>query len=571
MATDASCRLAILYAYNGAHFQGLERTKGLKTVEGTLLSAVANIVGEADPTKRVSLVNISRASTTEKGEHASRQVLSLEITGADGRTPLPTPARLAALLPETIRVFDVVKLNTNFSARRTCDTRTYEYVLPTYVFAPPSAETHYAYPPLAEDELFEDLPEGDNLGPPGGLFKTIKRGMSVKRSRSTRTVNRAKSTSRREETASSMGLVDVKVAPSHFENKHQEAAPEKKGGFMKFFRTLTRSGTKSRPSETQYVNSTTLPIPEKGRNIGSSPSSHSLSHEAQYATSAPEEDFGFMSTLKRSVSRRSRRDPEIASIKDEDDVPAVPEHQYYDPLVQAPHTEEELSLIRQYRIPEDQLKAVNHIIGIYNGTHNWHNYIPGAKYEDSRCYMRILNIECSAPELHFGMEYIRVKVQAKAFARYQVRKMIAMAIMVVRTNTPRSIVANSFGYANIDIPEAPAFGLILDEPHYDTFNSDCDRRGDSHKISFHEHERSITEFRHHSIHDAIYRSELDAMQFQEWLRNLDAFSFLYTYYLNQRGVVVPNHNYVSKAAAHAEQQRVENERQRKTNGLFVQE
>jgi tRNA U38,U39,U40 pseudouridine synthase TruA len=45
--------------------------------------------------------------------------------------------------------------------------------------------------------------------------------------------------------------------------------------------------------------------------------------------------------------------------------------------------------------------------------------------------------------------------------------------MVVRTNTPRSVVANSYSVHKIDIPEAPASTLILDEPHYNTFNADA--------------------------------------------------------------------------------------------------
>ncbi|KAJ3182640.1 tRNA pseudouridine synthase 1 [Geranomyces variabilis] len=585
----ATRRVAVLYAYNGSQFQGLERTKGLKTIEGTLLSAIATIIGESDPNKRVSLVNISRASTTEKGEHAARQVLSLEIAGAEPNAPLPTAANLAPLLPESIKVFDVVLLNTSFSARRTCDTRCYEYLIPTYVLAPPPQETHYAYPPVTDEEFDEQWPENENLGPPGGLFKTIKRGMSVKRTKSTRTgtVNRGKSLNRM---ASRSVPAAEFIEPTQTKSAGNTYAaggsayppaqePEKKGGFMKFFQTLTRGGKKSSSS---HDNTSSPDLArsksKKTYSTQAAPASFSSPNLAQpnahFATSAPtDEDFGMMATLKRSVSRRSRRDPELASLNGE----ATEERQgelapeYFDPLNLQPETEEELSLIRQYRVTADQLKAMNHIISIFNGTHNWHNYIPGAKYEDSRCYMRIINIDCSAPEVHFGMEWVRVKVQAKAFARYQVRKMMAMAIMVIRTNTPRSVVANSFGYTNIDIPEAPGFGLILDEPFYDTFNSDCERRGDPKGVHFNKHQGPITEFRHHRIHDAIYRAELETMAFVKWTRNLDAYSFLYTYFLNERGVVVPPRNLVSKKAVAAENERLERERRAKANDLFVQE
>jgi tRNA pseudouridine38-40 synthase len=61
--------------------------------------------------------------------------------------------------------------------------------------------------------------------------------------------------------------------------------------------------------------------------------------------------------------------------------------------------------------------------------------------------------------------------------------MIALAILVIHTNTPVSVIGNSFGHAKIEFPEAPALGLILDEPHYTQFN-DYAIRTDSCLIDF---------------------------------------------------------------------------------------
>ncbi|KAI9102655.1 pseudouridine synthase [Phlyctochytrium arcticum] len=577
--TETPRRIAILYAYNGVTFQGLERSKGLKTIEGVLLSAVATIVGEADPTKRVSLVNISRASTTETGEHASRQVLSLEVTAAPNAI-MPSARTLTPLLPPHIRVYEVIEMDTTFSARRTCDTRTYEYLIPTYVFAPPPPETHYCYPPMSDEEFEEQWPVNENLGPPGGLFKTIKRGMSVKRTKSQAAQVRSRSASRSERyNGAGATLSRQPSLPSPPPSPSQPI--KKESGFKKFFQTLTRGGRSKTKDEEVPIH--TMPRSKSRRNDSyqgsNSPSYNNQPDNVVYGTSADrEDDFGLMATLKRSVSRKStrRRDPELASLSgatgaEAEETKPEPEPEFFEPLPFSPVQEEEMSLVRQYRLTDDQINALNHIIAIYNGTHNWHNYIPGAKYEDSRCYMRILNIECSKPEVHFGMEWVRIKVQAKAFARYQVRKMLSMAIMVIRTNTPRSIVANSFGFAKIDIPEAPACGLILDTPHYDTFNSDCERRGVSTGIHFDKFANDVTQFRHHAIHDSIYRSELESMKFYEWARNIDAYSFLYTYFLNERGVIKPNTHYVSKTAIEHERAAAERARQGVADGLFVKD
>jgi tRNA pseudouridine(38-40) synthase len=208
------------------------------------------------------------------------------------------------------------------------------------------------------------------------------------------------------------------------------------------------------------------------------------------------------------------------------------EPRFFDPIMIPYLTEERKSIMRRYRATPAQLDMLNNIIGIYKGTHNWHNFIPGASQQDQRCYMRVINMDCAAPEVHFGMEWIRVKVQAKAFARYQFRKMMALAIFVIRTNTPRSVIANSFGVSKIDIPEAPASGLILEQPFYDEYNNNSHAN-----ISFDDDKTPIERFRKSQVHDKIYRDEEDMMHFGEWLRSVDTYAFLYTHYLNQRGII----------------------------------
>lgn len=48
--------------------------------------------------------------------------------------------------------------------------------------------------------------------------------------------------------------------------------------------------------------------------------------------------------------------------------------------------------------------------------------------------------------------------------------MIALAILAVRTSTPPSLVAETFGPSRIHIPKAPALGLILLGPQYGEYN-----------------------------------------------------------------------------------------------------
>ncbi|KAJ3195421.1 hypothetical protein HK101_000263 [Irineochytrium annulatum] len=442
-SNQAATRIAILFGYNGAQFNGLERTKGGRTIEGEILNAVATLTGSTDPSKKVTM---------------------------------PTVETLNAILPETIRIFKVVTPAEGFSARRSCDARTYEFLIPTYSFSPPPPQTGYSHayqPDMTREELDELFPQSE--GPTGSLFKTIKRGGgTIKRRSSTRNVSMGRSPDA-VSPPQSPGAVDIPRPGT-------SAEPNAGGNrISKFFGTITR-GRKDN---------------NKKGGLATSPSGTGEKTGTFYRS--------------RSAPAPASRDAslnELLDSEEEEESQAGPV--YLDPIDIPVPTEEMLSVKRRYRIAPEQLDMLRHIISIFRGTHNFHNYIPGASYDDDRCYMRILSMEMSEPEVHFGMEWIRVKVQARAFARFQIRRMLGLAILVIRTNTPRAVVANSFGFAQIDIPEAPAIGLICDEVFYLKYNEEPTRTQAT-RVDFNGVKDTVETFRKNQIHDWIYREEQEYM------------------------------------------------------------
>ncbi|KAJ1557860.1 tRNA pseudouridine synthase 1, partial [Cladochytrium tenue] len=440
-------------------------SKGQKTVENELLSALATLVGQTNGNQQITLVNISRASSTEEGEHAARQVLSLEIAAPNIR--LPSPAAMNSLLPETIKVFKIVRPSDNFSARRSCDTRTYEYVIPTYVFAPPPAETglQNEYQPELMREMLDTYypdpyPDDDNSGQ-GSLFTTLKRAARPTTPRSLPRHGPSLDHSRQEvsppASPTNPSLSRNQAIKQHvFEEKG--ASPSSGNAFTRFFTQFRgRKGSK------------TLSRQKSGGRLDDDemPSGAAEESSASRSTSAPPRGLTLGRT-KSTLSRRSRRE-ELEPRLDET-APAAEDTapRYHDPIVLPLPTRSSISALRSYRITPDQLDSLRNIVAIYRGTHNWHNYIPGAVYEDGRCYIRVMDMQVSDPEVRpagepaSGMEFVRVKVRARAFARLQLRKMVALAILVVRTNTPRSLVASSFGIVKFDFPESPPHGMIFD-------------------------------------------------------------------------------------------------------------
>lgn len=116
-----------------------------------------------------------------------------------------------------------------------------------------------------------------------------------------------------------------------------------------------------------------------------------------------------------------------------------------------------------------------------------------------------------------------------------------MLVLVTRTNTPRSVLGNSFGFSKIDIPETPEGFQILDEPHYNNYNADCANAGKP-TIRFGDIDDKIQMFRR-KIHSGIFDREAADMKFEKWLRNIDNFSFMYCHFLNERGVITKPVNY----------------------------
>jgi tRNA pseudouridine38-40 synthase len=109
-----------------------------------------------------------------------------------------------------------------------------------------------------------------------------------------------------------------------------------------------------------------------------------------------------------------------------------------------------------------------------------------------------------------------------------------MLIMVIRTNTPRSVIGNSFGFSKIDIPDTPAGFMILDQPHYNNYNADSEKSGKQ-PVHFGD-VVGLREFRE-KIHEAVVAKEYDQLLFEQWLRQIDNYSFMYTHFLNERGLI----------------------------------
>lgn len=177
---------------------------------------------------------------------------------------------------------------------------------------------------------------------------------------------------------------------------------------------------------------------------------------------------------------------------------------------------------REYRIHSEKLELFRAAMKQYEGSHNFHNFTLGKFYNDpsSRRFMKGTSV--SEPFIIEGTEWVSIKIHGQSFMLHQIRKMICMAALVVRTGCPITRISDCFGPAKINIPKAPALGLLLECPVYESYNERLDDTGHN-PIDFSKYEKEMNEFKLKNIYDKIYAEELKENSFFGFFEFLDTF------------------------------------------------
>uniref|UniRef100_A0A1I7W1Z0 Pseudouridylate synthase 1 homolog n=1 Tax=Loa loa TaxID=7209 RepID=A0A1I7W1Z0_LOALO len=138
---------ALLLAYQGKKYNGMQVQKDFPTVEGELFKAMAKCgyISEDDILSPVRFA-FQRAARTDRSVSAARQMCSMRLAPENHEYFLKTASdKLNAQLPEEIRVMGVRRATRSFKAHKNCDKRTYSYTLPSYAFARADELTNSAF------------------------------------------------------------------------------------------------------------------------------------------------------------------------------------------------------------------------------------------------------------------------------------------------------------------------------------------------------------------------------------------------------------------------------------------
>ncbi|RKO84224.1 pseudouridine synthase, partial [Blyttiomyces helicus] len=326
-------KVALLFGYNGKGYIGLQwqTVTNLPTIETDLFKALVAAEAVRASNAQPDKVNLSRAGRTDKGVHAARQrgpyLHALSFSYILLEPGMDMVSRLNEHLPPTIRVWDVIRTTKNFDARFSCDSRVYEYMLPTYVFTAQSTKLSSSHP----------LP-----------------------------------------------------SPAPHKNAYYNHGP-----------------TRTAPP---------LPTPDSTGTIG------------------------------------------------DGETPL-------DPLDVPEATEAESASLRAFRCTAAHMATLRAVFAAFVGTHSFHNFTIGKSPTDAKCIRYMMELTVHDPEIHHDMEWVRVTLHGQSFILHQIRKMIGLAILIVRTGTPSSIVPKTLSkVVRLNIPKAPGFGLWMEEPRFKGWN-----------------------------------------------------------------------------------------------------
>lgn len=169
-----------------------------------------------------------------------------------------------------------------------------------------------------------------------------------------------------------------------------------------------------------------------------------------------------------------------------------------------------------FRIDAETLGRVRGMFKEYVGSHLYHNFTIGMTHKDFQARRNILDVWLEAPFCGAdGTEWVRVKFHGQSFMLHQIRKMVGLVIMAVRLGVGAAIVRRCFGEAKVNIPRAPALGLLLDYGLYELYNT---RNPEHARIDFKEYEPEREQLKQLWIYPRIHGEEAEFARFWGWLK-----------------------------------------------------
>lgn len=478
-------KVAVLIGYAGTGYKGMQMNHHEKTIEGDLFAAfvAAGAIAKrnADDPKKSSFIRCAR---TDKGVHAAGNVISLKLTIEDP----DIVSKINEKLPEQIRIWGLQRTNNAFNCYQACDSRWYEYLLPSYSLLPPHPQSYLGKKVISAasekgvteerfkpwddiKDFWEDVEKNDIL--------PILERLDDKT---------------REEVIRSMHLSSAEAQP---EDEDKES-----------------SSTKRKADEEAGPD---VPIKKaKTEQENTDQSTEQLEGQNTTAASEGQVEEGQAGETKQEdpVAAADQMDvdekPTEAPAENADGTPAA-KPKYQPTPAELALREIKTAYVaakRRYRVTPARIQQLQAALDQYRGTNNFHNYTIKKPFKDPSAKRHIRSFEVNPNPIQIGdTEWLSLKVHGQSFMMHQIRKMVAMAVLCVRCAVPVSIIKDSYGPTRISIPKAPGLGLLLERPVFESYSKKAEGSYDREPLNFTKFEKEINEFKQEQIYNRIYDTE----------------------------------------------------------------
>lgn len=473
-------KVAVMIGYAGSGYKGMQINAQEKTIEGDLFKAfvAAGAISKAnaDDPKKSSLVRCAR---TDKGVHAAGNVISLKLIVEEP----DIVQKINEALPPQIRVWGIERTNGAFSCYQTCDSRWYEYLIPTYSFLPPHPESFMG------KKLVESAEQE-------GIFETYQ--------------------ALQEDVSSFWADAD--------ENYVKPILEKLEPIVRKAVESLIYNPTEEAPEQAVKADS------KGGDVIKSEPIQGVDTSVLKRAHSPDDDDVEPPKKQPRTSEEPTIKEASVA-VKNSDSQAGSREssveiklEKTLSPLEQAVKDVKAALIVakKAYRISDVRKSRVQEALKCYLGTCNFHNYTIQKSYGDPSAKRVIKSFNVGPdPILINDTEWLSLKVHGQSFMMHQIRKMVAMVALVVRSGAKTEIIKESYGPPNISIPKAPGLGLLLERPVFDSYNNRAKSEYNREKLDFNKYQKEMDEFKQREIYDRIFREEERDHQFHAFFHHID--------------------------------------------------
>ncbi|PVI06371.1 pseudouridine synthase [Periconia macrospinosa] len=473
-------KVAVMLGYSGTGYKGMQIDNKQKTIEGDLFKAFieagAISKANADDPKKSSLVRCAR---TDKGVHAAGNVISLKLIIEDD----DVVQKINSHLSPQIRVWGIQRTTGSFSCYQACDSRWYEYLIPTHSFLPP-------HPSSFLGKKLEEYAESEN-------------DLSGYRERQA-------------EVANFWSEVEEKCIKPIIDALDDSIRPL-------VLEALYNTDTTKLPEEDDVVEASKKPQEKEPQSLATE--DPTVGDTTGNSTDAQ---------VEKAVEAIQENNPTLKLDDQTDGSVILPEFTANKFALETAIKDLKKAYMdakKAYRISPERQARVKAALRRYVGTHMYHNYTVQKKFSDRSAQRFIKSFEVAdKPIIINNTEWLSLKVHGQSFMMHQIRKMVGMATLIVRCGTSLDIMEESFKNVTVRIPKAPGLGLLLERPVFDSYNQKQAKTNGRESIDFSKFNQEIEEFKEREIYQRIFREEAEGNQFNAFFTHLDNYkdpTFLY--------------------------------------------